>query len=491
MYSIRRFFSSDPKRKTAKYWAKLSLEDKRKQYSCGENYVTLDNLKTWQKYKTLKSLVARQKSLYEAKETLNEKVTLWKGDITCLEIDAIVNAANSSLLGGGGVDGCIHRAAGDSLLDECHTLDGCNTGKAKLTSGHRLPAKYVLHAVGPIGKTPKNEKLLRSCYSTCLELALEHKIRSLAFCCIATGIYGYPNKDAASVAIDTVRKWLDVPENAEKIDRIIFCTFLSADVKVYEALLPCYFPDAAESSVQYEEESATDATDSHKIGGDTDVNVKKKGRRDPDVPPLIRSVSAPVSAPVATRTCDKTSKLDESISKKKKTDEKEFDSCNEESGQIGESAPESEKRPKEEIQLEDSTAETSNMAKEATSFSDSAPESENRPEGDIQPDESATAETPNMAKEVTSFSDGALKSDEQRPEGEISAVAETLSVVKEAIPVSDSSVPEKEIQSSNETSNVVEKEKEEGSSRQSDADDGSQSKENEKMETNSEENTET
>ncbi|XP_065846221.1 uncharacterized protein [Oscarella lobularis] len=227
-------------RETTNPWARMSLEDKRKYYRCGENYETLDSLKTWQKYKTLKSLVARQKPFYAADEKLNEKVTLWKGDITCLEIDAIVNATKNSLLRGDGGE----------------KRGWCDTGKAKLTSGYRLPAKYVLHAVGPTGKKPK---LLRSCYNACLALALDHNIRSLAFCSISTGGNEYPRTDAASVAIDTVRRWLNVPENAEKIDRIIFCVYTSADQNIYESLLPYYFPDVQD--VQHAEESARDAAE--------------------------------------------------------------------------------------------------------------------------------------------------------------------------------------------------------------------------------------
>ncbi|XP_065846219.1 uncharacterized protein [Oscarella lobularis] len=259
MYSIRRFFSSEPNQKPTNPWARLSLEDKRKHYRCVEDYVTLDSLKTWQKYKTLKSLVARRKPFYAADERLNEKVTLWRGDITCLEIDAIVNAANSTLMeDGGGVDACINHAADSLLLDECRTLGGCDMGKAKLTSGYRLPAKYVLHAVGPIGKKPK---LLRSCYNACLALALDHNIRSLAFCSISTGANGYPKTDAASVAIDTVRRWLTVPGNAEKIDRIIFCVYTSADRKIYKSLMPYYFPDAED--VQHAARDAAERTETY------------------------------------------------------------------------------------------------------------------------------------------------------------------------------------------------------------------------------------
>ena len=140
----------------------------------------------------------------EASHELNKKICLYNGDMTSLQIGAVVNAANSSLLGGGGIDGAIHSAAGPNLLKECVTLGGCETGFTKLTKGHKLPAEYILHTVGPIGEHPG---LLSSCYISSLNLAKEHSIRSIAFCCISTGIFGYPNAKAAKVALQTVREW--------------------------------------------------------------------------------------------------------------------------------------------------------------------------------------------------------------------------------------------------------------------------------------------
>jgi O-acetyl-ADP-ribose deacetylase (regulator of RNase III) len=153
-------------------------------------------------------------------------------DITKLEVDAIVNAANSSLLGGGGVDGAIHVAAGSELVHECRLLGGCKTGQAKLTKGYKLPAKYVIHTVGPVwnGGTKDEDELLRSCYQESLKIAQDHEdITSIAFPCISTGIFGFPPDRAASIAVDVCK---------DSVLDVVFCCFSEEDLERYQMLIP-------------------------------------------------------------------------------------------------------------------------------------------------------------------------------------------------------------------------------------------------------------
>lgn len=164
------------------------------------------------------------------------KVEVVLGDITKLEVDAIVNAANPTLLGGGGVDGAIHYAAGPELLRECRALGGCQTGEAKLTRGYRLPAKFVIHTVGPIwhGGGEGEESLLRNCYRNCLRLAEGQGIRSIAFPSISTGAYGFPIERASRIAVETVRESL---QEIKGVEKTVFVSFSQSDFEIYQATL--------------------------------------------------------------------------------------------------------------------------------------------------------------------------------------------------------------------------------------------------------------
>lgn len=162
-----------------------------------------------------------------------EKIKIIKGDVANVEVDAIVNAANTTLLGGGGVDGAIHRAAGPKLLEECKTLGGAGTGEAKITKGYNLPAKYVIHTVGPIwrGGSFNEEELLKNCYRNSLKVALENGIESIAFPSISTGAYRFPIEKAAPIAIKEVKNFL---EEHKEIKEVIFVLFSDEDLEIYQ-----------------------------------------------------------------------------------------------------------------------------------------------------------------------------------------------------------------------------------------------------------------
>lgn len=159
-----------------------------------------------------------------------------QGDITRLNVEAIVNAANSSLLGGGGVDGAIHRAAGPELLEECRKIGGCPTGEARITGGYRLSARYVIHTVGPVYHGGRREEaaLLRSCYLESLRLAAENHVDSIAFPCISTGVYGYPKREAAEIAVAAVSDWMAETAIPKKV---VFCCFDEENARLYREFL--------------------------------------------------------------------------------------------------------------------------------------------------------------------------------------------------------------------------------------------------------------
>jgi O-acetyl-ADP-ribose deacetylase (regulator of RNase III) len=164
-----------------------------------------------------------------------DKLEVRQGDITKLEVDAIVNAANKSLLGGGGVDGAIHRAAGPELLAECRTVGGCPTGEARITRGYNLPARCVIHTVGPVysGK-PQDSRLLTNCYENSLQLAVENQVASIAFPAISCGVYGYPIGDACKIAVDTTCNFL---KSHPELEKVIFILFSDSDREVYSRYL--------------------------------------------------------------------------------------------------------------------------------------------------------------------------------------------------------------------------------------------------------------
>jgi len=188
---------------------------------------------------------------YQPNYEFNTKIALWRGDITLLKLDAIVNAARPSLLGGGGIDKAIHKAAGPELLEACRPLGGCSHGQTKVTPGYLLPAKYVFHTVGPnrdLHQEPQSTELLIKCYQTCLQKVIDLQINSIALCCISTGAYRFPSRKACHVALKVVREWME--KYHSRISLIVFNVWTMEDYINYSDLMQWYFPPASPSLLQ-------------------------------------------------------------------------------------------------------------------------------------------------------------------------------------------------------------------------------------------------
>ena len=239
---------------------------------------------SWMRRPQLQFDVTDKQARYPVDDVINTKVSVVRGDITSLEVDGVVNAANSSLMGGGGVDGAIHSAAGPLLEGACRPLGGAETGETKMTQGFALPAKFVLHTVGPV---ERGDRQLRSCYRSAIDLAVKNGMRSLAFCCVSTGIYGFPLKRATHIALDECRRFLNslaagtytyepaitgphgvtagdpptVPPTLAAFDRIVFCVFTAEELQCYETLMPSYFPVAGFPAQAYSASGTGDAHD--------------------------------------------------------------------------------------------------------------------------------------------------------------------------------------------------------------------------------------
>lgn len=227
--------------------------------------IKLEDIPSWTDYAPSiyegKRLPKKEDLLFPPNDAINKLISyIPRGDSTILAVDAIVNAANSGLYAGGGICGAIHSAAGPELEEACMKIGGCDTGKAVITPGFDLPSKFVIHAVGPIGQHPEE---LKSAYEKTLEFIDGKDVRSVALCCISTGIYGYPIRPATKIALKTVREFLENEENQKNTDRIIFVVFNQKDCAVYENFLSYYFPlpEGAIKDAKYDDDDDDDNKD--------------------------------------------------------------------------------------------------------------------------------------------------------------------------------------------------------------------------------------
>ncbi|KAI4857071.1 A1pp-domain-containing protein [Aureobasidium sp. EXF-8846] len=254
---------------------------------------TLKEIPTLTSLYKLKHLTPASSTVSGASSAYNDRICVIRTDITKLEVDAIVNAANESLLGGGGVDGAIHRAAGRGLVRECETLDGCDTGDAKITDGYELPCKKVIHTVGPVywrtKKQGKHTSLLQSCYRRSLDLAAENGCKSIAFSALSTGVYGYPSNEAAATAIGEVKKWLDTDAKADKLDHIIFCNFMEKDEDAYYEWLPKYFPPTGTSEDQSKNVETEEGAQKEQVVSEDKTEGTKQSKGDDKMIDSIKS----------------------------------------------------------------------------------------------------------------------------------------------------------------------------------------------------------
>jgi len=230
-----------------------TLQERREGYSCGKDFVMLSEIPTLKDLPPPTLAIVEEERIkedlfkkldmqsFKGAGDLSMKISTYAGDITKLEVDAIVNACNNSIMGGGGVDGAIHRAAGPFLRAENFTLNGCEDGEAKISCGYKLPARYVISTVGPMGEHPK---VLENAYLNSLKVMKANNLRSIAFPCISTGIYGYPNESACTVGLRMVRYFLE--RNKDSVDRVVFCLFKKEDVAIYRDRLHFMFPAEAE-----------------------------------------------------------------------------------------------------------------------------------------------------------------------------------------------------------------------------------------------------